>query len=68
MKPAGGLYLESIILQSLIDLIDLLFALLREADVEGPRILDFLAFHQGEEQPAIVGQRGEGVAARGRAP
>ena len=68
VESAGRLYLESIVLQSLIDLIDLLFALLREADVEGPRIFDLFAFHQGEEQPVIVGERGEGVAARGRAP
>src|SRR5262245_28955695 len=62
MKSFRRLHIESVVLQTLVDLVDSLFALLYKTNMEGGGVLDFGCppdLYQGEHPSIVVEQRGK---------
>src|SRR5215212_5161082 len=51
VEPSQRLHVEPVVLQALVDLANLLFALLDEADVESLRVAGLGTFHQRNTEP-----------------
>src|SRR5262249_13409170 len=68
VEVMGRLRVEAVGLQPAVDRVHLLPAVLPEADVEGPRVGDFLGLRevvQAQNEPRLVKQHDEGVALGG---